>query len=177
MQDIHEPGRSPREGARAILSMSLSTRSFGSKWSHCGQVVDYLARYTSAPADDVDRSAMMFSAVFNEVLETIARHHASRGAIRIELRETGSSIELDARIPVDEGHLGFYVEASRLASWQGLKDWYREQMRHGALDCDVALLGLAELATTFRASIRVAPPTGGVVHLTVAFPLSEMEES
>lgn len=178
MQDNFDTERSQAGDGGAILSVSVAADSFGKTWAHCGQLVDYMGRYAGIHNEDAKRGAMMFAAVFNGVLEAIAKHHTSHGSVKIRLRQGAGAIELWADVPVAQEQLPFYTEVQDLVRKADLREWYLGQIARGAADIDPALLGIAELATTFRSQIKVSRNDAGTtVTLTVVFPLSEMEES
>lgn len=178
MQDFGETRQTKMGSSGAILSMRVAAGELDASFGQCGRLVDYIAKYAAIHREDVERGARMFSAVWNGVIEAVAKNHAGRGAIALQLRQAEGALELGVQVPVEEAHARFWAAAATLVSRADLKDWYLGQIRHGALDGDAALLGIAEMAATFRAQIRIAPsPAGGAVDLAVVFPLSEMEES
>ncbi len=180
--DVAPTLRPPQGGVPLgmVLTANFSISAFSKRWTHCHQLANYLARFASANEGDPERYSTLLSTFFNELLEAVYRHHASKGVITIDFQRTASGILLQADVPIAAESMDFFQRAAELVSLPDPMAWYRERLERDVPDEEESMLGILELAVVYGSKLSVGMPadrsTEGTIRLEIEFPLHEVEE-
>lgn len=151
-----------------MVSLEMNVAMFKSRWQFCDRITEYLSDILGQGHHDPARYSNFLSVAANELIELAFRSTGELGRIRFSLYRSAAFNRLRIAFPGEEAFGRKHTNA-RSAEYLPVPD---TESGYLVMKSDGTVL-LSDLATIFRAAIRIEKDGGQGIQIIADFPSAE----